>query len=335
MTDEELLDRLQNCPEFNPWLEVADRWLDELEGGSHKGDFTHPNDENKIELYNTKLNDAFPGKRSSKRLKNNSYRKNQPTNADLELILNLLPQPFIGDPRSPIWILLRNPGYSAIDVYDLTSIPGGKNAIKKEGLISVRDLRFHNQGNENQVLLQRQQLVCRQLKFDLDEGKEFYILRDKFNTLELKEGHNRSRKVLGGYNWYDKYLFPENGCLSRFSNRTSRSNRTIHLKIASKRIFVLEYDPYHSRAYFESNVDFAHHILWKNLIEYGIKSKIIIVRGRDILDHIRESISSDDLFKTSNERRLFVFKGQSASMSINNMYWPCLNGDPSNPLARQ
>ena len=327
MSDDELLDRLQNCPEFNPWLEVADRWLSELNHGKHTGDFVHLGDSENLASYEANLNAAFSKKRRHSKPHRSKRRNGRPTKQDLRLILDLLPQPFIGNPFSPIWMLLRNPGYSAIDEYDLKSITGGKNAIKKEG-ISVLSLR-HNRGDECQLLLQRQQLVCRQLKFDMDQDKEFYVLRDEFNTLQLKEDHNRSRKVQGGYNWYKKYLFPENGCLSRFVNNMSK------LEIASKRIFVLEYDPYHSRAYFESNVDFKHHIIWKNLIEYGIKSKTIIVRGGDILGHICESVSPDDLYKANNERRLFVFKGQSASLSVNNMYWPCLNGDTSNLLARQ
>ena len=151
-------------------------------------------------------------------------------------------------------------------------------------------------------------------------------MRKRFNTLNEDHG---IRKVFGGYNWYRRYLFPAHGCLNRFVNDMSE------LEIASQRIFVLEYDPYHSRAYFESNVEFKHHILWKNLIEYGIKSKVIIARGGDILRHIIDCVSREDLLKASNERRLFLFKGQSTSFTVKNLFWPCFEDDSLNPLARK
>ena len=318
-TDEELMYELQNNSQFNPWRDVADQWQAEFNGGNHNGDYIHPNDGAAIADYKEKLNRAFSRRRHSK-------GKRRPRKKDMELVLDLLPQPFIGNPCAPIWVLLRNPGYSSIDVYDLKSISCGKKEISKSGEIKKRDLRYLNVSNEEQLLGMRQTLVCRQLKFDFEDSKGFYILRKRFNTLKEDYG---SRKVFGGYNWYKKYFFPEQGCLSRFANDMSE------LEIASKQIFVLEYDPYHSRAYFESNVDFTHHIVWKKLVEHGIKSKVIIARGGDILEHIQQCVSQEDLFKASNERRLFLFKGQSASFSIKNLYWPCLEDDPSNPLARK
>ena len=319
MTDEELMKKLWNDHDFNPWLEVADKWLAELNGGNHNGDYIHPNDGAAIADYKEKLNRAFSRRRHSK-------GKRHPRKKNMELVLDLLPQPFIGNPCAPIWVLLKNPGYSSIDVYDLKSINGGKKEISKSGKIKKRDLRYLNVSSEEQLLRMRQTLICRQLKFDFDDGKEFYILRNRFNTLKENYG---SRKVFGGYNWYMRYFFPEQGCLKRFVNDMCE------LKIASQQIFVLEYDPYHSQAYFESNVDFKHHILWKNLIEYGIKSKVIIARGGGVLKHIIDCVSREDLLKASNERRLFLFRGQSASFTVNNLYWPCLEDDPINPLARK
>lgn len=323
MTDAELMKKLREDNMFNPWLSVADGWLEELNDGNHTN-FVHPSDSEKLVLYDTKLGESFSRRRNSKKHHSKDY-KGRPTKEDMRLVLDLLPQPFIGDPCSPIWILLRNPGYSAIDEYDLMSITRGKDAIKKEGLTSVRNLRFHNQVNERQMLSKRQQFVCRQLKFDLDQGKEFYILRDEFDTLNFNNG---SRKVFGGHNWYMKYLFPTRGYLSHFTNKMS------HLEIASKGIFVLEYTPYHSRAYFESKVDFVHHTVWTELVKHGIQSKIIIARGGDIVGHIQKSVPAQDLFKANKERRLFVFKGQSASFSNNNLFWPCLDKDSSDPLSR-
>lgn len=324
MTDKELIDKLRDKrAAFNPWLTVADEWLEMLKEGTWKSQlFVHPDDESHVREYKDKLNKDF-----SKR----GRSKDRPKKKDKQLILDILPQPFIGNPCAPIWVLLRNPGYSAIDVYDLRSIDEGRQEIRKSRELKLRDLMHSNNDDEQRSLRTRQELVCRQLKFDFDLGKEFYILRHEFMTIRRSSDacKKKSRKVYGGYNWYKKYLLSDNGCIRR------RDVDMDLLSIASKRLFVMEYDPYHSKAYFKSGVSFAHHSMWENLVKHGIKQKIVIARGGDILEHIVKSVPKEDLLKASNERRLFLFKGQSAALSTNNLYWPCLEDDPANPLARK
>ena len=36
----------------------------------------------------------------------------------LHLRTSLIPQPFVGHPKAPIWILMLNPGYSSRDEHD-------------------------------------------------------------------------------------------------------------------------------------------------------------------------------------------------------------------------
>ena len=170
----------------------------------------------------------------------------------------------------------------------------------------------------------RQKLVCKQLKFESGDDEAFYILRGEFKTMDRS-----GMAVFGGYNWYMKYFV---------CNHSYVASATNYLKDLSRNVFVLEYIPYHSKQYFESRQRFLHHNLWENLIKHGLESKILIMRGniyKKIPDIVKNNDElKDEFFKAESERRIVVFKGQSANLTPANTYWPCSISREVNPLLR-
>lgn len=311
MTDKELIDKLRNKREtFNPWLAVADEWLPGFENNITQRDYILEDDRGAIEEYEKELN-AQIQKESEK---SNGKKKV----SDRHLKLGVLPQPFIGNPCAPIWVLLKNPGYSSADIYDLKSIRSGKQQLLREGVPQSNILSIQGLSDED-ALQKRRELVCNQLKFKFEEDKAFYILRKEFKTVV-----NDSKETLGGYNWYKKY----------FCGGTGYFGANCDEEKFSRKLFVLEYVPYHSKQYFASTVEFAHYNLWRELVAYAIEKKVIVVRGEPLLRKIENVVGQNKLDEACKDRRIFVLKGQSAKLSSANTYWPCTKDSKSNPLVR-
>ena len=110
------------------------------------------------------------------------YQEKNKTNERKRLHLELLPQPFQGDPRAPIWLLMLNPGYSCVDRYDhLGLCPScDKNLVTQKS--TLKHDMFDNGRDKSKALQRRQSLLLRQLR--LMKDYQFSILNDAFNTLQ-------------------------------------------------------------------------------------------------------------------------------------------------------
>jgi len=270
MTDKELIDKLRHDATFNPWLNKVDEFRQGLATGIRQFVL----DCNKIDEYNVRINGG-PAKFCLK--------------------LEIPPQPFIGTPEANIWLLLKNPGYSDIDLYDCWG------DIVQDSIVLPADVAKN-------ALQRRQELMISQFGFDQEKGKEFYLLDESFRTC-IASGK-------GGYGWYSRYLFPEDGLLSKFCENTTADR----LAFCSRNIFVLDYHPYHSKNFCEAHSDVLVHEYWKVLVEHGLKSKkIMVFWGSKILAKVRQRFPQE-YASAVNERRVFVLKGARAYFSSESLY---------------
>lgn len=280
MSDNELLELLRNDENFNLWLAASREWLSGGDAYYLKSDF------DALNVYETKIN----GK----------------TNYDeLRFHTDILPQPFIGNPSAPIWILLKNPGYSSADIYDLKDINEGINAVRSKGVREEQILHIDGR-NDNEVLHERRRMVCNQLSFDFEDDSAFYILRPEFNTMPRRD------EVLGGYNWYKRYLCSRNGFLSEHEN---------DIPFLSRKIFILDYIPYHSERFCHPRgVVFQHQRLWENLVKHAIENnKVLVVRSDYLLNRVSQAIGDKGYQAACNDSRIFKFKYQTAYFKSNHI----------------
>ena len=222
-----------------------------------------------------------------------SYNR-QCTKAKFFVHTNLLPQPFIGNPEAPIWILNQNPGYSEIDRYDMFGKKEEINAwLMKENV----DLLKERESKES--LEERQKLLLNQLIFK--DPVNFYILDECFHT--NKHAGNRS---LGGYEWWKKSLLG-----TAKSKLFCKGDK----KMLSK-FFALELFPYHSKEFDEKiSIKTVHYTFWKDLISYALKSgKLLICRKKKIIEEIQKLPD----FKR-NKDNVLRFSSQRVSLSNGNL----------------
>ena len=173
MTETELMQELQKNSEFNPWLDVADEWLRDVNEGNTRASFIHPNDEEAVKRHNEAAKVWCERK-----------KKEEPKviAEDFELHIDVMPQQLIGNPQVPIWLLLENPGYSVADVYDLKSLEKGRSRLAKEK-VSLERINCHQGQSEEELLKARQSSDLNQLMFKFDNDSAFYELRSEFNTI--------------------------------------------------------------------------------------------------------------------------------------------------------
>ncbi|MBR4654552.1 MAG: hypothetical protein IKO72_14425 [Kiritimatiellae bacterium] len=212
----------------------------------------------------------------------------------------VLPQPFIGDPRAPVWYLLLNPGYSFPDRYDhlgICSCDTNKLFIGSEPEENI----FDRGRDRDEVLAKRQSLLLNQ--FQLKQNAPFYILDDSFNTLPDR----KSYKKKGGYRWWRTVLFganqPNGFLLPECGVNPDATS-------VGKKLFVLECCPYHSTN-FDANVlwnENEYMKFWMNLISWAVKvGKKFIVRSERVFQLIKNrGLAIDDInhVRFSSERNV-------------------------------
>ena len=203
----------------------------------------------------------------------------------------LPPVPFLGSPTAPVWLILMNPGYSSIDLYDnLGLCPGCEKTMiwsqKCHGPTcgeSDTDWIVHKL-NPLHELNERQRILLRQLR--LEQDSSFAFLESVFDVL----GDSKLYRGKGGYRWWYGHLFGKEGRLLQSCARDAQS--------AGAKLFVLETFPYHSehfidefysRDYLSSS---AYCDFWKTLIQWGCENnKKFILRpdGRNFSRIISET----------------------------------------------
>lgn len=274
MNDNDLMDKLRNDGTFNPWLDKIDEFRSNLKNGVRKFILNQA----KVDEYE-KLVDKMDGDTDCYHLR-----------------LDIPPQPFIGMPTAGIWLLLKNPGFSEIDLYDYWGTMSQINGIDMQ--------------NPDLGLLQlRRELLLSQYGFSQREGHEFYLLSESFKTCSV------SGK--GGYGWYSRYLFPKGGLLSKHCTSEIAEDR---LAFCSRNIFVLDYHPYHSENYCEANSDILKEEYWDKLVEHALtNNKLLVFWGSKILGKVKAQF--EELYDKAVEAgRIYVLKGASAYFSSNCLF---------------
>ncbi len=240
----------------NPWKDVAANWQEELKKKAPR--FVLEKDEAVVLEYKTRSKNC-------------------------ELHLDVLPQPFIGDPqKAKFWILNMNPSYSAQDVIDMRT-------------------------GQDKNLPQRQALMLE--SFTLKPSVPFYAVDESFHTIPEDSpwvGH-----VDGTWQWWMKSLIGrKSGALC--------CNGDVTL---AKHFFVLELFPYHSKS-FGSGLkkiltQTAHFNFIEHLIKWGAENdKIFILRGTDWPSLIEKWCGRAFLYES---KRVFHRVSQSAVISENNL----------------
>lgn len=236
--------------------------------------------------------------------------------------VELPPQPFIGDPTAPVWILSNNPSYSPVDLYDMLGEDRGKvigalqeeqrkkNKKKektKELKISEDDFQLANKLGERQTALMD--------ALDLQKPQAFYPLNEKvFKTLK---GKSNGRGLDGTYQWWKRKL-------GKFCDE--------HGLNPHNDIFNIEFFPYHSEDFPVSPgaaKNTAHFEYIVKLLEWVMapeNDKILIVRSRRLWHLLLDSYEDkspghDRVFEVYNSwnfsitegNLVFYFKDQEGS----------------------
>ena len=278
----------------NPFLTEIDKWrkdLDEFRDGRKKLEelqFVLSSDIDNFNRYQ----------------RNYAYRTED---ADTFLHPELLPQPFIGDPRAPIWYLLLNPGYSFPDRYDHLGVCSfcGRKFLENG---KEKDCIFDNERNKAESLKKRQDLLLQQLRFE--NRKLFYLLDDSFDTLRGNMGHGKE----GGFRWWRTILFgantPEGFLLPECGVNQDP-------KAVGNKIFVLECAPYHSRN-FDKKVlweESEYMKFWAKLISWAVETdRKFIVRSEQVAKLLEKN-----RLRVNETNRLRFSSGQNASLTIRNL----------------
>ena len=299
----------------NPWIEFSkeiDLWLERKENGEDVED---------IKKY------ILKGDEENQELE--KFRN--PERGEGQIHLEIPPQPYIGNPKAPIWILLMNPSYSATDIYDMVCTD---NDTKKTVLSSIKsqerrwysddDIKkilgsFFTDGSEK-GLTDRQRLMNNQLKFDFSRSK-FYVLDDAFHTVRSKEEIRDLNKegverldgtFQGSYEWWSENLLKKDICSPDYDNQKNTSDPS--------KFFVLEPFPYHSSKFQDIRpweLSPTHSKFWVKMVYYALKKgKILLCRKyADVVKEIAQALQITD----ADHNQIFVSSSsRNASISKNN-----------------
>ncbi len=229
----------------SPWNKTEiENWRNILNAGQ-SGEFILKADADVIASYNRKCNKA-----------------------NYFIHTSLLPQPFIGNPEAPIWILNQNPGYCEIDHYEML---GEKTKIQE--WMNKNNITLRPETENRDSLEKRQKMILEQLTFA--NPIDFYILDESFHT-----NKHAGNGAFGGYEWWKQNLLgTENSALFCKGDK----------KMLSK-FFALEISPYHSKNFDRKiSMKTAHYTFWKELISYAFKrGKLLICRKMQIVEEIQK-----------------------------------------------
>jgi len=226
---------------------------------------------------------------------------------DDQIITDIFPQPYIGDPQAPFWILQINPSYSPADIFDMQKIADAQKVeeIKKEIQKEIKNNVeiFHKEVLESdgrqkeKCFLSRKKLLEQQLKF---KEPHFYVLDEEFETIA-----ETGRKLIGSYKWWKAALV----------GKSHLSGEDINL--AKTMFFCLESLPYHSRkrGYVEALRPLTKHWgFWQKMIKYALNNdKKIFIRGQELYRLIEGLITKD------NRKNIFILNPQRQYLSLGNI----------------
>ena len=231
------------------------------------------------------------------------YQKKYETKG-LGLHFELLPDPFRGDPRAPVWILLLNPGYSEVDRYDHLGLCPlcCKRLVRADGKATFHEngcaARFFGSGlpDASAALKSRQNMLIEDLKLDLSKVRKFMWFESVFHTVPEKNADVAGK---GGCLWWKDFLF----------GRTS-SNRyllpscdiTEPTPMIGSKIFALELFPYHSKKFDATFLDGKtyrnsnYFKFWCLLVIWALKSgRKLIVRYVSVENALNRALAGANI----------------------------------------
>ena len=277
-----LLHKLQTDAAFNPWLKVARSWLRQLRYGPI--DFSCWQNE-VIRESIIKYEKGLPRKQKERE----------------RFILHLQypPCPCVGTPEAPIWLMMKNPGISTWEEYDLLSEVSGKAAI-------LNDEDYHGavvRGDENRRLLARQELIARQLAFSFKKGHEFYALDEAFNTCERR---GKKRRCCGAYDWYRSNLFLKNG-KGFFTAAAGSCDPDVILSWCSKNLFILDYHPYRSKEFYKGHSQALKTPYWDELVRHAfVSNRMLNFWGSSLLEHVQHAVGKEIFIDAISNHRIVI-----------------------------
>lgn len=200
-----------------------------------------------------------------------AYNMGRGNGDDTYIHLDAPPQPFTGNPDAPIWLLLMNPSYDEVDIFDQVNEERGETRINAVG---------NTQIIQRGAFERRRTLMENQYSFNFnldDRGCDcpwFYVLDESFHTVRHRGNVRR-----GSYEWWNRYLLSQNICEGD--------------KERLRKFFVLESFPYHSRNFGEirrqgpAALARRHCEFWTKMIDAALnENKILLCRGREIAERV-------------------------------------------------
>lgn len=235
---------------------------------------------------------------------------NNKCNDDHKIHLEAPPQPYIGDPLASIWLLLMNPSYSAVDIYDFVSERKGRDEINEDtdcinAGVTVRE----NASSLND----RRALLDAQYSFSGKRGTiehDFYVLSDKFKTIAPRDD---KKKHFGSYEWWSDYLYEKDICSPEYKTKGGNTSNL-------KNFFVLESFPYHSRKFGDIQPWFhseSYFLFWVKMVAYALcHDRILLCRGEEIAKRVHD-IAEKIGRNNADANRIFICTS-SGSFSVSN-----------------
>ncbi len=241
------------------------------------------------------------------------------------LHLELLPDPFRGDPRAPVWILLLNPGYSEVDRYDHLGLCPlcGKRLVRVDGKATSHEngcaTRFFGSGlsDVSASLKSRQDMLIEELKLDLSKPRKFLWFEPDFHTVPEE---NATVAGKGGSLWWKEFLFGDgdsDGYL--LPNCDIKPDSGI-----GSRLFALEAFPYHSNKFdssFLQNQNFRdsdYYGFWCSLVGWAVESGRKVIVRYESIRKVLEGVIGKAVY-ANNKENIISMASINPSLTIGNL----------------
>jgi len=234
----------------------------------------------------------------------------------------LLPNPFMGHPSAPIWILTINPSWCHVDLFDLSNSSAPARVYSESPLCDdskQRTASFYD--DKATVIGARIEKQIRQLALQPQVG--FLPFNPEFNTCHVK-----GKVSYGAYGWWKKCLVGSK--TDKFPLAGLWNDKGDMAGIFGRTVFVMEFSPYRSR-HFEYDALAKSHAgkygqFWDKMVRYAFdKRKQLIVRAeprtrRNLIVQAIEKLGLDSnasfVTRLSSCRQFTVSKGRIANSSV-------------------